>query len=89
MVRFAARDYSHVTMGKSARTVPAGEFKARCLALLDEVAERGETVIVTKRGVPVAQVVPIEQPQRKGLRGSVLAEEDLVAPLGERWDAER
>ena len=41
-----------------ARTIPASEFKAKCLALLDEVAETRETIVVTKRGKPVARVEP-------------------------------
>ncbi len=82
-------DYGHVTMGHGTKTVPAGEFKARCLALLDEVAERGEVLVVTKRGVPVARVVPVEPVETKSLVGSVLSEEDLVSPLDEKWDADR
>lgn len=42
------------------RTIPAGEFKAKCLAIMDEVQARGETVIVTKRGKPVVQVTQLE-----------------------------
>ncbi len=40
------------------RLVSATEFKAKCLALLDEVEEHGDTITVTKRGRPVATVVP-------------------------------
>jgi prevent-host-death family protein len=40
------------------RTMPAGEFKAKCLAVMDEVQASGEAVIVTKRGKPVARVTP-------------------------------
>ncbi|MBI3185493.1 MAG: type II toxin-antitoxin system Phd/YefM family antitoxin [Myxococcales bacterium] len=75
-------------MGHETKTVAAGEFKARCLALLDEVAERGEVVVVTKRGVPVAKVVPVDQPERPSLRGSVVSEKDIVAPIEGAWDAE-
>lgn len=39
-------------------TIPAGEFKARCLALMDQVRERGGEIVITKRGVPVARLVP-------------------------------
>jgi prevent-host-death family protein len=42
------------------KTVPAGLFKQTCLALLDEVAERHTEIIVTKRGRPVARLVPPE-----------------------------
>ncbi len=46
------------------RTIPAGKFKAKCLAILDEVNSSGEPVIVTKRGKPVARVdVPREDPE--------------------------
>ena len=49
-------------------TVGATEFKARCLKILDDVAERGETVVVTKRGKPVARVTPVA-PERRPLKG--------------------
>ncbi len=47
----------------------ASEFKAKCLRLLDEVAEEGKTLIITKRGRPVARVVPTCPPKRS-LRGT-------------------
>jgi prevent-host-death family protein len=72
-------------------SVPAGEFKQRCLALLDQVAETGMPIVVTKRGKPVARVVPVE-PADEGLIGSirVVAEkdEDLFS-TGESWDVEQ
>lgn len=43
------------------RTVPVGEFKVRCLAIMDEVASKHEAVIITKRGKPVAKLVPVEK----------------------------
>jgi prevent-host-death family protein len=77
--------YNLVTMAKHLKTIPAGEFKARCLALLDEVAETGKPLLVTKRGKPVARLVPVEAPP--GLLHSVKKEKDLVSPIGEDWDA--
>ena len=50
-------------------TLPASEFKAKCLGLLDEVAEFGHTIVITKRGKPVARVTPISA-SSKLLRGS-------------------
>lgn len=41
-------------------SVPASVFKARCLALLDEVATTHRSLVITKHGVPVARVVPID-----------------------------
>jgi prevent-host-death family protein len=70
------------------RHIPASEFKARCLALLDEVAETKETLVVTKRGKPVAQVVPADEP--RSLAGSVefhLSDDELVNFSA--WDDER
>ena len=43
-------------------TIPAGEFKAKCLSVMDMVAESGQSVVITKRGRPVARVSPIEEP---------------------------
>lgn len=42
------------------RTIPAGKFKARCLAIMDEVQAKREAVVITKRGKPVAKLVPVE-----------------------------
>ena len=70
--------------------ISASRFKAECLGLLDQVAASGEELIVTKRGTPVARVVPASEPAP--LRGSVryLADNDeLWGPLGDGWDAER
>lgn len=76
-------------MKRSRRTISAAEFKARCLALLDEVGESKETLVVTKRGRPVARLVAAERGRGGSLRGSVEVRGDIVGPLDERWDAER
>lgn len=76
-------------MDISETTVSASEFKARCLALLDEVAATGKRLVVTKRGKPVAQLVPLDAETPASLAGSLLAAEDLVAPTGEVWAAEQ
>lgn len=74
------------------RTIPAGEFKAKCLALLDEVAETGEEIIVTKRGKPVARLVPptVDDPRKK-LAGSILWQADDIVTYSteEDWEALR
>ena len=76
-------------MSKRVRTIPAGKFKARCLALLDEVEATHQQIVVTKRGRPVARIVPIEDTDPPSLLGSVLEQHDLLAPIGEPWDAPR
>jgi prevent-host-death family protein len=76
-----------MTMKSERNTIPAGEFKARCLGLLDQVARSGEILVITKRGKPVARLVPIEQTMPTSLRGSVQYHGDIVAPTGETWEA--
>ncbi|MGH9513614.1 MAG: type II toxin-antitoxin system Phd/YefM family antitoxin [Terriglobales bacterium] len=41
------------------KTIAAGAFKTNCLAIMDEVKAKRETVVITKRGQPVAKLVPI------------------------------
>jgi prevent-host-death family protein len=69
------------------KVMPAAQFKAECLALLDRVAETGESLVVTKRGRPVAQVVPMEGKKPKSLRGSVREIGDIVEPVDVVWKA--
>lgn len=76
-------------MSKAVRSVPAGEFKAKCLALLDEVAMTGQEVVVTKRGRAVARVSPARPTKVKSLQGSVLRENDIVSPVAVKWNAAR
>jgi len=61
----------------------AGAFKAKCLAVMDEVQAKHETVVITKHGKPVAKLVPVES---QGddifgfLRGKVAITGDVVSP---------
>jgi antitoxin (DNA-binding transcriptional repressor) of toxin-antitoxin stability system len=69
------------------KTLMASRFKAQCLALLDKIAETSEALVVTKRGCPVARVDPVQAPA--SLRSSVTfraSDEELTAPLPERWN---
>jgi len=71
--------------------IAAGEFKAKCLGLLDEVQRSRKEIIITKRGRAVARLVPADDhpPQVFGrMKGSVEILGDLIAPVGERWDAD-
>jgi prevent-host-death family protein len=83
------REYRVVTMSGAVRSIPAGEFKARCLALLDDVAETGQEVVVTKRGRAVARVLPPSPRKIRSLRGRVPREKDIVSPVGVARDAAR
>ena len=73
-------------------SVPASQFKARCLKLMDEVRDRHCEIVITKRGKPVAKLVPFEdkRPDIFGYaKGSVVILGDIVGPTGEIWDADR
>ncbi len=76
------------------KTINASEFKAKCLAILDEVGQTGETVTILKRGKPVAQLVPPvprETYPQDTLAGTGRIIGDVIEPPlpPEAWDAER
>ncbi len=80
-------------MRNGGKTIPAGQFKARCLALIDQVSRTREVIIITKRGKPVARLVPLEEEKPRSLygyfSGHVVEEGDIASPTGEEWAAER
>lgn len=74
--------------GHATIEVKAGVFKDTCLQLLDQVQHHEVELIVTKRGVPVARVVPPTDSARSAfgfMRGTVLAQDDIVAPDFDAW----
>jgi prevent-host-death family protein len=79
-----------MTMSKVRRTtthaeIGAGEFKAKCLELMDSVARTGSTVTITKRGVPVARLVPVSAPPGAlfgCLKGTFEEVGDIVGRVG-------
>ena len=72
------------------KTLAAGKFKDVCLKMLDDVASTRTSVVITKRGRPVAVLAPYRAPGRKrDLAGSVLKEVGDLFSAGERWDADR
>lgn len=70
-------------------TIAAGEFKAKCLKLLDEVAEKRETLVITKRGKPVARLSPVsEEGDFVGsMRGTGEIIGDIISPIDVEWEA--
>ena len=72
------------------KTIGAAEFKATCLDVLDKVAETGLGVIVTKRGKPVARIVPlVNRPDQAvgALKGAIEIRGDVISPIRASWDA--
>jgi prevent-host-death family protein len=85
----APRDHIIMTMSSRGRRMAAGEFKARCLAVLDDVQLSGREVVITKRGRPVAKVVPIGHAPVVPIADLIVHQGDLVSPIDVEWDAER
>jgi prevent-host-death family protein len=81
-----------ITGSMKTKTIPAGAFKARCLAIMDEVQAKRQAVIITKRGKPVAKLVPVEQEKddifgfMKG-KGTIEIKGDIISPAltPEEW----
>lgn len=76
------------------KQMPAGKFKARCLSVMDDVNATGEPVIITKRGTPVAKIVPVAS-KKQNLFGFMAGQfrivgdiESPVVPLKE-WEVPR
>lgn len=81
------------------KTIPAGAFKQGCLRILDEVAETHGEVVITKRGKPVAKLVPVKEEREREeevlarLRGKarmLVSEEEFLQPMTSEagWDLE-
>jgi len=68
------------------------QFKAYALKVIDQVAKTKECVVITKRGKPLAQVIPFVDSKEKNIPGqladTLIFEKDIVSPLGEDiWEA--
>ena len=73
------------------RTMKASEFKAKCLGLMDEVAEHGGEIVITKNGKPVAKLTAFHE-RPKSLfgagRGRMKILGDIISPLDVEWEAQ-
>ena len=85
-----SHDYGHdkCIRGGSMQNYMASEFKAKCLKIIDEIAESGEGVVVTKRGVPLVKVTPmVDRPKSMyGVdKGKIKILGDVVSPMPPEW----
>ena len=83
-------DHQDLQTRPRVRTITASEFKAKCLKIMDEVAESGERVVITKRGKPVAelsQARELRSPIFGSMRHTMKIIGDIEAPLDVEWDA--
>ena len=75
----------------STRTIKASEFKAKCLKLMDEVAESGEEIVITKHGRPVSRLAPYKEEPTSWFgrdRDIIEIHGDIDEPLDVEWEAE-
>ncbi len=67
------------------KTMAAGAFKVHCLALMDEVQSKREAVMITKRGRPVAKLVPVDKHNKDDIFGFLAGKGkitgDVVSPI--------
>lgn len=73
------------------RTIEASEFRARCLELMDEVAETGEEIVITRHGRPVSRLAPYHRKPRLafGRNGNhIRILGDIVSPMPAEWFTE-
>ena len=76
------------------KKIAAGEFKARCLTLMEEVRATREPLVITKRGKPVAKLVPADKTSREflgRLKGVIRIAGDIESPVEapEAWESLR
>ena len=72
------------------RIIKASEFKAKCLKLMDEVADSGEEIVITKNGRPVSRLVPYREKPKSlfGIdKGRIKILGDIIEPLDLEWEA--
>ncbi len=70
------------------RTIKASEFKAKCLKLMDEVAESGNEIVITKNGRPVSRIVPYRNKPQMLFgrhRDKIRILGDIVSPMPAEW----
>lgn len=73
--------------------IAAGQFKAECLKLMEYVKTKHASFIITKHGVPIAKLVPMEEKKPidlfGALKGTIKIKGDIISPIDEEWDAEQ
>ena len=77
---------------KKTTTIPAAEFKAKCLKVMETVRTTGAEYVITKHGKPVARLVPVNfasTPFFGRNAGLTIYEGDVISPIDVVWDAER
>jgi prevent-host-death family protein len=73
------------------KKIAAAEFKARCLTLMEDVRSTREPLVITKRGKPVAKLVPADEPEQEfigRLKGVIRIVGDIESPIDpDAWES--
>ena len=84
----------HPMSAKPITSIAISEFKATCLAVLERVRRTGTPVLVTRRGEPVAEIVPpsagaLRSSWLGAMRGTATITGDVIEPVSDpdEWDA--
>jgi prevent-host-death family protein len=83
-------DHANMTIDMK-EEIGAGEFKAKCLKILDDVQRRRKQVTILKRGKPVAKLVPVEERPASfigSMKGTMEILGDIVSPIEVKWEAD-
>ncbi len=78
-------------MKYTVQEMPAGEFKAKCLKLMEEVNLKQSSIVITKHGVPIAKLIPYDDAPISLygiLANSVKVHGDIVESTGEKWEVD-
>ena len=77
-------------MDKFPEHIPAGEFKAKCLQLMDDVNEKHISIIITKHGKPIAKLIPIEETPMDlfgCMADAIIINKEIIEPINIHWEA--
>lgn len=76
------------------KTMGVSQFKAHALKILDQISKTREEIVITKRGKPLAQIIPYRSQDKKPVPGKLsetfVFEKDIITPLGEEmWESSK
>lgn len=75
--------------------VSAGEFKSKCLGIMEDIHETGHPVIITERGIPLVRIIPYsetEKPKKRLfgiLKNTVTINGNIIEPISKSWEADK
>jgi prevent-host-death family protein len=80
----------HKGFAPMTRVIKASEFKAKCLALIDQVANTGDPIVIAKNGKPLVELIAHRTSKRSPLgvwKGEVAIKADIISPIDVDWEA--